>query len=79
MQKINDIKMVPVNSSQIDSIGYSEQERILAVRFDSNRLYYYMDVDQNEYLQFLNATSVGKYFHGFIRNVYEYERINEEV
>jgi hypothetical protein len=79
MQKIKSIKMIPVDSAQIESIGYDSNERVLAVRFNyKRRLYYYLDVPEEAFQEFLSASSIGKYFHGYIKNVYEYEKIQED-
>lgn len=49
--------MLPVASSNIDSVGY--ENRILHIRFRSGDLYEYYGVPQSVYLGLLSASSVG--------------------
>ena len=77
MNIILTMEFVEVASSQIRKIGYSEKDRVLAVEFKNNRaLYYYKDVSKVIYEKLINAKSVGKYFEIFIRDEYEYEKMN---
>lgn len=68
------VDMVPVSSSNVDSVGYDEEQKILYVRFLDGSLYVYKGVNTYEYDGLLNAPSVGSYLHRNIRNVYPYER-----
>lgn len=69
------VDMVPVSSSNVDSVGYNEEQQILYVRFLNGSLYIYKGVNTYEYDGLLNAPSVGSYLHRNIRNAYPYERI----
>jgi len=67
--------MTPVSSSNIESIGYNEQEEIVYVRFLNGSLYVYKGVPIHEYENLLQAPSHGSYLHRNYKNVYPYERI----
>lgn len=69
------VDMVPVSSSNVDSIGYNEEQQVLYVRFLNGSLYIYKGVNAYEYDGLLNAPSVGSYLHRNIKNAYPYERI----
>lgn len=69
------VDMVPVSSSNVDSVGYNDEQQILYVRFLNGSLYIYKGVSTYEYDGLLNAPSVGSYLHRNIRNAYPYERI----
>jgi hypothetical protein len=69
------VTMIPVDSSNVESIGYDEIEQILYVRFLTNTLYIYKGVPQYEFDGLCNAPSVGSYLHRNIKNIYPYERI----
>lgn len=67
--------MQRVESSNVEEIGYDEENQIMNVRYKNNSLYCYKGVPQNEYDALLYAPSVGKYLHSNIKGVYPYERI----
>ena len=67
--------MIPVSSSNIESIGYDEQEEIVYVRFLKGSVYVYKGVPIHEYENLLQAPSHGSYLHRNYKNIYPYERI----
>jgi len=64
-----------VISSNIKSIEYDYNSRILEIEFHSGGLYQYYDVNLVEYTGLIDAPSHGKYFHRHVKDVYRYERI----
>lgn len=68
-------EMTPVSSSNIDSIGYDEQNQQVYVRFINNSLYVYKGVPEHEFQNLLEAPSQGSYLNRNFKNVYPYERI----
>jgi hypothetical protein len=68
-------EMIPVSSSNVESVGYEEVTEIVFVRFLSGSLYIYKGVPKFEYENLRDATSVGSYLHRNFKNVYPYERI----
>lgn len=68
-------EMLPVSSSNIESIGYNEQDQEVFVRFLNGSVYVYKGVPQHEYENLRDAPSLGSYLHRNYKNVYPYERI----
>jgi len=64
----------PVVSSNVAAIGYDPDEAILEVEFLNGSIYWYHDVPEEVYDDFMMASSKGKYLWDHIRDVYEYER-----
>ena len=67
--------MQKVESSFIDSIGYSDDDRILQIRFSTGGLYNYYNVEPYIYTAIMKADSKGSYFNEYIKGVYAYEKI----
>ncbi len=68
-------EMIPVSSSNIESIGYDEQNQQVYVRFLNGSLYAYKGVPIYEFENLRDAPSLGSYLHRNYKNVYPYERI----
>jgi hypothetical protein len=68
-------EMIQVSSSNIDSIGYDEQNEQVYVRFLNGSLYVYKGVPMHEFENLRDAPSLGSYLHRNYKNVYPYERI----
>jgi len=70
--------MHPVESSNLESVGYDENENILQVKFlkkRSGKIYQYKDVPKMVYNEMISASSVGSYFQKYIRPVYHYREV----
>lgn len=67
------MKIIPVESSFIESLKYCPETKNLSVRFKSGSRYIYFEVPPNvvDYL----STLTGSYFNCVIRSRYEYEQI----
>ena len=65
----------PVHSSNIKSVGYEEEFKILEIEFHSGGVYQYFSVPREVYKGLMAAPSHGKYFHAHIRNIYRYKKI----
>lgn len=72
-----EIIMIPVESSNIAGIGYSNVERVLRVDFLSGTRYRYEDVDSQIFDDFLAAPSKGRFFNSEIKREFDYVRIDE--
>lgn len=66
---------IPVQSSNLRSVGYQPFSGTLTVEFRSGRIYEYVDVPLAVYEGLMKAQSHGKFFALFIRNVYAFRRI----
>lgn len=63
-----------VSSSNINSIGYSNDAHILEIEFNSGTIYRYYDVPEHVYIELMNAGSHGSYFSQNIKNSYSYDK-----
>lgn len=72
----DNIEMIQVASSNVESVGYSETEEIIKVRFLNGGEYIYKNVSNpTVFEELVNAASVGAYLNRNIKNAYPYERI----
>jgi len=67
--------MIPVSSSDLSAVGYDSSSETLTIEFNSGGLYEYYGVPQNIYEGLMSASSKGKFFHRFIRDSYDTDRI----
>ena len=65
----------PVDSSNLASVGYDEENEILEMEFNHGSIYQYNDVPKEEYDSLMNADSLGSYFYHNIRDDYEYVKL----
>jgi non-canonical purine NTP pyrophosphatase (RdgB/HAM1 family) len=70
------MQRLPVESSDIVSIGYDPKERVLEIEFKQDRIYQYLEVEPDVYERFTRADSYGEFFYAFINKHYRYRRIN---
>ena len=64
------MQRVPVNSSNILSIGYDADKQMLEIEFNTGRVYRYSGVPPHVYSGLMKASSHGKYFLTYIQGVY---------
>lgn len=65
--------MIPVSSSDLSRVGY--ENGTLRICFHSGGIYDYVGVPESVFHALLNASSLGRYFHANIKNVYTFRRI----
>ena len=67
-----------VSSSNIKSIGYDVDNKVLEIEFNwGNALYHYFGVPAEVHAELMAAESHGKYLAKYIKGVYEYELVTE--
>lgn len=66
------MKMIPVASSDLQSVGY--EDGVLYIAFRKGGTYWYRGVPEAVYRALLSAPSHGQYFHAHIKGVYPYGR-----
>lgn len=71
------MQRLPVESSDIVSIGYEPAESILEVEFRGGRIYQYREVEPDIYAQFMRADSYGTFFFAHVNGRYRYKKVNE--
>ncbi|MBU0569173.1 KTSC domain-containing protein [Patescibacteria group bacterium] len=69
------MERISVSSSNIFSIGYDAQSRILEIEFTSNEVYQYFDVPENLYNGLMSASSKGQFLNDYIKYSYRYQKI----
>ena len=70
------MKRITVVSSNISSVGYDLQGRILEIEFLNGSIYRYFHVSEGVYRGLMSAPSHGQYFDTYIKNGgYSYTRV----
>jgi len=64
---------IEVISRSLKSVGYFNE--VLEIEFQSGEIYRYFDVGPEVFGELLQASSKGKYFHRYIKEVYDCEKI----
>ncbi len=63
------MRMIPVNSSMLASLGYDADQQVLVAQFPNGSLYRYNGVPIENYVAVMtNAESHGKAFNEFVKN-----------
>jgi len=65
----------PVSSSNLSSVGYDSQKKVLEVEFKNGSVYQYFEVPESKYAELIEASSVGSYFNTHIKNVFQYTQV----
>jgi len=68
-------EMIPVSSSNVESVGYDKDTETVFVSFLNGSMYIYKGVSEYEFDNLRDSQSVGSYLHRNFKNVYPYERI----
>lgn len=70
------VRLVGVESSSIDAVGYDGTQKRLLVRFrGSGNTYAYFGVDAATFEALLAAPSKGRYLNAHIKGAFPYERL----
>ena len=69
------IPMLTVDSSFIDSIGYSPRYKVLLIAMNGKDLYAYYNVNSSVFYNLSAADSPGSYFNEHIKSQYEYQKL----
>jgi hypothetical protein len=65
----------PLESTLLAWSAYDAGKHTLYLHFRSGEVYRYFDFSQEQYREFLDAESRGRYFLSHIRNQFRYERL----
>lgn len=69
----------PVASSNIVSVGYDPEAKILEIEFkQGNEVYQYKEVPNHIYKNMMASGSHGSYFHKHIKNVYAVKKLTDK-
>lgn len=69
------MKMIPVDSSNVESVGYDEGSSTLQVSFKKGGMYQYFDVPKDVFEALRDASSVGGYLASHIKGRFRYSRV----
>lgn len=69
------MKRTPVESSNIQSVGYDIDTKVLEVKFKRGGVYRYLQVPEIVYLGLMDATSHGKYLEAHVKGTYHYTKV----
>lgn len=70
------MQRLPVESSDLVSIGYDPAAKVLEVEFQGGRIYQYRDVEPDIYTQFMRTDSFGTFFFAHINGRYRYQKVS---
>jgi hypothetical protein len=65
-----------LDSSTIHAVGYDPDAQILEVEFKTGEIYEYYEVPLEIHQDLLAASSHGQFFNAFIKNIYDYRKMN---
>lgn len=68
------IERTPVSSSNIQSVGYDADGKLLAVEFKDGSIYHYHDVPKDAYDDLMAAKSLGGHLHKNIKGIYKHAK-----
>lgn len=70
------MKRIPVDSSNLASVGYEESQKILEVEFINGGIYQYFSVPVSVYQGLMQASSHGQYFDQNVKKAnYRYKKV----
>ncbi len=64
-----------VSSSNIVSVGYDEEQRVLEIVFVGGRVYHYLEVPPERVLSLLRAESKGRFLNSEIKPHFRYRAV----
>ena len=64
-----------VSSSNVRSVGYDRTTHTLEVEFHNGGIYQYYNVPEAEFIDLVNAGSIGSYLYTHIRDRYRYTKV----
>lgn len=67
------MEMIPVDSSNLESIGYEDET--LQIQFLNGTTYQYFDVPAQVFDELKAADSVGKYLAAHVKGTYRYSKV----
>jgi len=66
---------VDISSTNLESLSWDSKTNKLIITFKGGNKYSYSEFFEADLLKFLNADSMGKYFHSEIRSKFVFEKL----
>jgi len=66
---------VPVESSNLKSVGHDPVSLTLEIEFQNGNIYQYFDVPQTVHVEMMQAPSLGKFFAAQIKGQYRFAKV----
>ena len=70
-----DMLRTRVESSNIATVGYDEEQQIMEIVFRDGRVYHFLEVPHERVLSLLRAESKGRFFNSEIKPAYDYRAV----
>ena len=70
---------IPVVSSNVASVGYDEEAKVLEIQFKSGGIYRYPGVDPDTHISLMGAESIGRFVNqNIVKAGFKGERVDPE-
>jgi len=69
------VQLIPVDSSNLEKVGYDPEAKKLIAGFKGGTLYEYSGVPLTVYGRLLAAESHGKFLNSEVKGVFDYQKI----
>lgn len=66
---------IPVVSSNIASVGYDAEKKVLEIEFHHGAIYQYFDVPVRVYEELMNSAAKGSYFMNELKDKFKYQKL----
>jgi len=71
------VDLISVDSSSVRGIGYDDDRRSLYVQYVDGEVYEYFKVPKSDYIDLLNAKSIGWWINKRIKPYYNYRKLDD--
>lgn len=69
------MERVPVMSSNVTSVGYDAEKRVLEIEFTGNNVYQYAEVSPEKHRELMASPSIGRFIHQHIKTGHTVSKI----
>jgi hypothetical protein len=65
---------IPVVSSNIASVGYDAEKKLLEIEFHHGAIYQYFDVPERVYKELMSSAAKGSYYINELKDKFNYQK-----
>ena len=69
------MKRFPINTDNIQEVGYDEVTEILEIEFNLNAVHHYYNVPIDEYVSLMKAQNIEDFYFTNVRNNYNFDAV----